>query len=101
MEGSVCAGDCDEDGAVTVNEILLLIRIALLGEGAASCPSADASGDGAITVDEIVSAVDAALDGCPSPHPRGSTRPSPLKNGSAVTAMATTPRPAVIRVTGP
>jgi len=63
-----CAGDCDGDGIVTVNEIVELLNGALValtgGSGDFHCPAADANCDGFITVDEIVAAVNNALNGC-------------------------------------
>jgi len=61
-----CAGDCDAGGAVTVDEIVLLVNLAL-GTGDGSCPAGDTDSNGQITVDEIVAAVDAALRGCSPP----------------------------------
>lgn len=60
----VCVGDCSGDGFVTVDEILLLVGIALGSNDISVCPAGDASGDGDITVDEILSAVRRALEGC-------------------------------------
>lgn len=59
-----CAGDCDESGAVTIEELVRLVRIALGEEAIDRCPSGDRDGNGAITVDEIVAAVAVALYGC-------------------------------------
>jgi len=61
---SGCVGDCDGSGDVTVNDLLVLVNIALGNAGTAACPSGDTSHDGAITVDEILAAVNAALSGC-------------------------------------
>ncbi|GIW44305.1 MAG: hypothetical protein KatS3mg077_1587 [Candidatus Binatia bacterium] len=59
-----CVGDCDGDGAVTIDNILSLVNIALGQAAVTTCPSGDANGDGMITVNEIVLAVNAALAGC-------------------------------------
>jgi DNA-binding beta-propeller fold protein YncE len=59
-----CAGDCDGDATVTVDEIITGVAIAL-GELAIDvCLSFDASSDGQVSVDEIVMALNAALGGC-------------------------------------
>lgn len=60
----VCIGDCDGSGEVTVDEILVLVTIALGEDGASRCPAGDADGDGSVTVDEILAAVSNALEGC-------------------------------------
>lgn len=61
----VCDGDCNGDGQVTVDEIILAVNVALGQTAVTACRAADADADGAITVDEIVSAIGAALGGCP------------------------------------
>jgi len=58
-----CGGDCDTDGRVTVDEILLSVAAALDPE-AADCTAADLDGDGHVTIDEIVVIVGNALIGC-------------------------------------
>ncbi len=63
---SQCVGDCNRDSAVTIEEILLGVNVALGLAPVDRCPEFDLSGDGAVTVDEIVLAVNAALSGCPS-----------------------------------
>jgi hypothetical protein len=55
------AGDCDEDGRVTVAEIILALNVALARRPAGACRGADPDGDGAVRVDELLLAVGAAL----------------------------------------
>jgi hypothetical protein len=62
---SPCRGDCGGDGAVTVDEIVLLVNIALELLALEHCPVGDHNGDQRITVDEIIAAVNVALNGCP------------------------------------
>lgn len=64
-DGTVCVGDCNGDGSVTVDEIVTMVNAALSG-GIGGCDAGDADGSGSITVDEIVTAVNNALNGCPS-----------------------------------
>ncbi len=59
-----CAGDCDGNGEVTIDEILRAVALAL-GLHAESCGAADGNGDGEITIEEIVKAVQMALLACP------------------------------------
>ncbi len=59
-----CAGDCNSDGVVTVDEVLQLVSIALGQEGIDACIAGDPDGDHQITVDEVLVAVDNALKGC-------------------------------------
>lgn len=62
---SPCTGDCDAGGAVTVDEIVLGIGIALGNAAIDTCTAFDANDDGLVTVDEIVQSVHFALNGCP------------------------------------
>lgn len=62
--GEPCVGDCSDDGEVTVDEIVLMVNLAL-GGGTDGCTNGDANLDGQITVDEIITAVNNALTGCP------------------------------------
>lgn len=64
---AACTGDCGADLTVTVDEILVMVGVALGSLGAGECVRGDASGDGEITVDEILAAVQHALAGCPAP----------------------------------
>jgi len=59
----LCAGDCDQDGRITVNEIVLLVSSSL-GLEADECAAGDIDGNGRVTVDEVVTAVNNALNGC-------------------------------------
>jgi hypothetical protein len=66
-----CVGDCTGDGAVTVDEIVRLVNIALNGEPSPNtCPGSDqwcTSGPvvGAIGITCLIDAVNDALYGCP------------------------------------
>jgi hypothetical protein len=60
-----CDGDCNADGTVTVNELIVCVNMAL-GTSTA-CAACDANGDGTVTINEIITAVNAALNGCPAP----------------------------------
>lgn len=65
---ALCPADCNGDAAVTVDELVRGVRIAL-GEAALSeCPPADADGDGQVAVRDLIAAVNAALGGCATPR---------------------------------
>jgi hypothetical protein len=68
-----CPGDCNSDGTVTVDEIVLAVNIALGVQPPTECANADVDGNSAVEVDEIIAAVNAALCGCgeacPTPAP--------------------------------
>jgi hypothetical protein len=59
-----CAGDCAGDGAVTIDELLAMVNIALGNGFPAVCVAGNSNGDEAITIDEILAAVNNALNGC-------------------------------------
>ncbi|MBX3027745.1 hypothetical protein KF840_22855 [bacterium] len=61
-----CAGDCNENGVVTVDELVRGVNIALGSLDIAACPPFDDNGNGVVTVDELVRGVNNALTGCPA-----------------------------------
>jgi hypothetical protein len=63
---AACIGDCNTDGSVTVDELVLSVNIALGNAAVIRCRSVDRNDDNAVTVDELVAAVVAALHGCPA-----------------------------------
>jgi len=65
-----CVGDCDGDGAVTVDELITGVNLALGALPLVACPAFDFSRDGSVTIDELLTAVNAALSGCPGPPTR-------------------------------
>jgi hypothetical protein len=63
---TLCTGDCNNNGFVTVNELLKGVNIALGTLRLSQCSGFDLNRDGTVTVDEILIAVNNALDGCPT-----------------------------------
>jgi len=61
-----CAGDCNMDRSVTIDELIAGVNIALGTSPLAVCVVADTDGDGFVSVNELISAVNRALGGCPS-----------------------------------
>ena len=59
-----CTGDCDDSGDVTIDELVLGVRMAL-GGVASRCPALDANLSSAVEINELVDAVGHALHGCP------------------------------------
>ena len=63
--GPSCAGDCDGSGDVTVDEIIVLIGVALGENPSSPClATADLDQNGTITVDELLTTINQALLGC-------------------------------------
>jgi len=61
-----CAGDCNGDDIVTVDEIIDGLNIALGEAPLDDCDAMDANHDLVVTVDEILTALNMALNGCPA-----------------------------------
>jgi len=59
-----CAGDCNGDGEVTIEELVDAVRIALAEIPISACAAADTNQDGEVSINEVVSGVNAGLDGC-------------------------------------
>jgi hypothetical protein len=59
-----CAGDCNGDQSVTIDELLTLVNIALEAMDIDACSAADLDQNRAITIDEILAAVGRALTSC-------------------------------------
>jgi hypothetical protein len=59
-----CAGDCNGNGEVTVNELISGVNIALGALPPSTCSACDSNGDGTVSVNELVAAVSRALNGC-------------------------------------
>ncbi len=66
-ETGACGGDCDGDGRVSVQELILGVNIALGSAALDACPVFDQNGDGRVGVGELIAAVGNALDGCTCP----------------------------------
>lgn len=59
-----CGGDCDDNGSVTVNELIVGVNIALGSATIGSCGAFDGDWDEAVTIGELIVGVNRALDGC-------------------------------------
>ena len=75
-EPAPCAGDCNGDHLVTVDELVRGVNGAL--GSAASCPAFDLDNDGTVAISELVAAVNAALNGCPAQPTPTATLPATL-----------------------
>ena len=60
-----CAGDCNDDGEVSINDLIAVVNVSLGEMPMSACPSADTPPtDGRVTIEEIVRSVHDALFGC-------------------------------------
>lgn len=69
-----CAGDCNLDGRVAVDEVVRGMRIVLGEAPLASCLPLDSSQDGPVDVSDLVAALIAAREGC-----GGAVTPTPTR----------------------
>jgi len=60
-----CVGDCNGDGQVTINELILGVNIAL-GVAPVSACEAFANNAGVVDIAQLIKGVNNALDGCPA-----------------------------------
>ena len=82
-----CIGDCNGDGTVEINELILGVNIALNVLNISECPNLD-DGQGTVTVDRLIAAVNSALCDCGTcPTPAGTATPTPT--GGSVTPTVT------------
>lgn len=58
-----CGGDCNGDGAITIDELVAAVAEAL-GNAGVRCPSVDRNGDGNVQIDDLIALVAGALEGC-------------------------------------
>ncbi len=61
-----CTGDCNNDRAVSIAELLSGVNISLTTLGTEQCQALDRDGDERVSIDELVDAVANALQGCPT-----------------------------------
>ncbi len=87
----ICGGDCNQDGSVTVDELVRGVNIALGTVAVDLCRSFDTNNDGAVTVDEIVAAVINALNGCPHTPTPTPTNTATLATPTPTSTPTTTP----------
>ena len=57
----LCIGDCGDDGTVTIDEVIVLVDIALGEQPLSTCEAGHGS---TVTVADLVTAVNNALSGC-------------------------------------
>lgn len=62
---SLCAGDCGNNRVVTVDEIVVMLNIAVGSTSLDDCRAGDADGDGNIFIGDLLKAVNRLLGSCP------------------------------------
>ena len=59
-----CVGDCNDNGEVAINELIIGVNIALGSAQLTQCPSFDRNANGEVEVNELIQGVNAALGSC-------------------------------------
>src|SRR6187399_382895 len=49
-QAQTCVGDCNEDGQVLINELIIGVNIALDSQPVSACPSFDANNNGQVAI---------------------------------------------------
>jgi hypothetical protein len=62
--GENCPGDCDVDGSVGIDELVIAVRIATDNVSIDRCRLVDADDDGSVAVNDLVVALINAMRGC-------------------------------------
>ncbi|MFI5398393.1 MAG: hypothetical protein ACHQ9S_22905 [Candidatus Binatia bacterium] len=62
--GTCCTGDCNNNGVVTVDEILTVINIALMNTDPSACPAATYRDGGFVSIQNAMDSVNLSLVGC-------------------------------------
>ena len=86
-----CTGDCDSSAAVTVEEVVLSIAIALGEQEPDACARADADGNGRVTVDEVLAALTHLLAECPLPPATPTATPTQTEPPTPTATPTATP----------
>lgn len=94
--GAQCAGDCNGDGSVVINELVLGVNIALGNQPVTACAAFDVNGNGQVTINELIAAVNNALGSCPvggtpTATPTGGSPVATPTSTSTVTTPTLTP----------
>jgi hypothetical protein len=91
LPAATCAGDCNGDGTVSIDELINGVNILLDRAGVQQCTACDRDGNGTVTIDELVAAVRATLDGCPA-----TPTPSATPSAQATATATAVPSPTVL-----
>jgi len=90
--GQACTGDCNGNGTVEINELILGVNISLGTVPLSMCPAFDADGSTAVEIYELIAAVGNALNGCTAGPPAKANKSSPIAispDGTKVVAVNT------------
>ena len=88
-----CCGDCNDDGRVSIGELIRSVSVALDGCDAPPC-CGDCDADGRIRIGEIITSVGLALNGCDqSPTPTATNTATPTVTATPTITQTPTATP--------
>jgi len=79
---ALCAGDCNGNHEVTIDDIGKMVNVALAAFTVSACQAGDLNRSGGITIDEIILAIGHALTACPPPNGTGACGDGELDTAS-------------------
>jgi hypothetical protein len=88
---AACAGDCNGNGTVTVDELLTLANVALGTASPSACAASGMAGQSQITVEDVVAGAKSALQGCPLVAAVHFDRPLEAINEQLIGSVAAAP----------
>jgi 6-phosphogluconolactonase (cycloisomerase 2 family) len=88
---SRCPGDCNADGRVSIDELVIGVSMALGAVSSNQCPIFDTDVDDRVDIGELVDAINSALGGCPTPVPTATVIPDPTASGTPPAEPTLTP----------
>ncbi len=77
---AACVGDCNGNGVVAINELILGVNVALGSASTSACPVFDSNLDQEVRINELLGGVNNGLAGCPvedTATPTGTSTPTP------------------------
>jgi hypothetical protein len=80
-------GDCDGDGAVSIDELIRAVNIALGETELSLCEPLDVNDDGSVDVNELIGAVAASMSGRPTPTPTVTPSPTATESSAQFTTV--------------
>lgn len=80
-----CVGDCDGDGRVAINELVVGVNIALGSQLLSACEQFDCEGSGTVPINCLIQGVNGALTGCPATPTATAGSPTITLTGSCAT----------------
>jgi hypothetical protein len=93
-----CTGDCNGDGMVSINELILGVNIELGGQPASQCPPFQ-NAQGMVNIAQLIKGVNNALNGC-----SGGATPTPTATqtrGQVTPTTTPTPTPTASKTSTP